>query len=265
MRDFPSAPAIVVGTDKSPAATHAAAWAAEEAASRDIPLRLVHVIDPAELCGADARTHYAAARATLYVAQRAIEATGWPVKVETHIVLGRPAAKLIEESASAAMVCVGSIGIKHACRGMGSVAVALARSASCPVAVIRARRAATPEAGSIVVEGDNGVVLHHAFEEAKLRGASLQVVASWRAGTPDDVGDKSRLVRAHLNRKTASWMRLYPGVQVEPVAIRDSVCRYLAANADSVRLFVAGVRGGYCDLGSLPAPVDVLTVCRNHL
>ena len=39
----PSA-SVVVGIDGSSAAVHAAIWAVDEAVSRDIPLRLIHVI-----------------------------------------------------------------------------------------------------------------------------------------------------------------------------------------------------------------------------
>jgi nucleotide-binding universal stress UspA family protein len=40
---FPSA-SIIVGIDGSDAAVRAAIWATDEAITRDIPLRLVHVI-----------------------------------------------------------------------------------------------------------------------------------------------------------------------------------------------------------------------------
>ncbi len=41
-----SLPTVVVGVDGSKAAINAAQWAVDEAVHRDIPLRLVHVIDP---------------------------------------------------------------------------------------------------------------------------------------------------------------------------------------------------------------------------
>jgi hypothetical protein len=140
--------------------------------------------------------------------------------------------------------------------------------AQCPVAVIRppVRRPRTREVGSIVVEADNGVVLRHAFEEARLRGAPLRVVASWQAEAPDDVDDESRLVQAHLSRRIAAWRRRYPDVDVEPVAVRSSTCRYLADNAESVQLFVSGPGGRVCELGKADnARCSVLTVHQNHL
>ena len=38
-------PAVVIGVDGSAAALRAALWAVDEAASRDIPLRLIHALD----------------------------------------------------------------------------------------------------------------------------------------------------------------------------------------------------------------------------
>lgn len=42
---------IVVGIDGSTAALKAAEWAVDEAVSRDIPLRLIHVTDGDGHCG----------------------------------------------------------------------------------------------------------------------------------------------------------------------------------------------------------------------
>ena len=107
MSSIQSAPAVVVGVDGSRAAIHAALWAIDEAISRDIPLRLVHVIDPLHSvadCG------NILARSALFDACRAVDATGKPVKLEAEVLWGRPLAQLMQESRSAAMVCVGSIG-----------------------------------------------------------------------------------------------------------------------------------------------------------
>lgn len=245
------APSVVVGIDGSRASIQAALWAAVEAVSRDIPLRLVHVADPLELSGA-----------ALYDAQRTVEATGAPAKIETEVLSGKPLAKLAEESRSAVMICIGSIGIEHACHGAGSVAAALPGLAHCPVAVIRGpqHRTAWPrrKARSVVVEVDNGVVLRHAFEEARLRAAPLRAVAA--------VTDGTAIAQTHVNRRIAQWTRRYPDVDVEPIIVRGSLCRYLAKNAESVEVFVTGARGDRCDLvGPRPVECSVLTVHSSHL
>lgn len=267
MIDISPARSVVVGIDGSKAAIDAAVWAIDEAVSRDIPLRLVYVVDPVELTvGRSNRGHFACARAALYDAQRSVELTGRPVKIETEILCGKPLATLAQASRSAAMVCVGSIGTKHALHGAGSVATALPGLAHCPVAVIRPAQGRTSNArrGSVLVEMDNGVALRHAFDEARLRGTTLRAVASWRAEAPDDIGDADRLAQAHLNRRLARWTRLYPDVAVESVVFRGSLCDYLTRHARSVDIFVTGTGGCQGDSGSLAA-CSMLTVRENHL
>lgn len=232
------APAVVVGVDGSRAATHAAAWAVDEAVSRDIALRLVYVIDPRDASGArGGDTRLAVARAALADAHRAVDAAGEPVKVESDILWGNTVSKLIEESRSAVMICVGQIGINHACRGGPSVASSLVRAALCPVAVIgqSAGRAARAR-GSVVVEVDNGTVLRHAFEEARLRGATLRAVsisADARDGAPGNL-----TAPAQLDRRLARWMRLYPDVHAEQAVAGGAVDRYLRAHHEAGRLVV---------------------------
>jgi nucleotide-binding universal stress UspA family protein len=275
MRDFHSAATVVVGVDGSPAAVGAAVWAVDEAAGRDIPLKLVYVIYRADLPGTDVSCgtgELAAARTALSDARRTVEATAElvqkPVKIETEVLRGNPLATLIELSRSAPMMCVGSIGIGCACHRAGSTAAALSGSARCPVAVIRRSDVRPPDppavsSGRIVAEADtspdNNAVLQWAMAEARLRDAPLRVISASPA-------DSDSAVQAQLNRRIDRWARLYPDVAVESVAVHGSVAKYLADNAESVQLFVAGNR----DRRSLGWPDDargcsVLTVVGTHL
>ena len=267
MREVCPAPTVVVGIDGSRAAAHAAQWAVDEAISRDIPLRLVYVIDPPDSAGTqDDEGRLAGAHAALHDAERAAVDTGKSVKIETEILWGKPLAKLMEESRSAAMVCVGSIGLKHACHGGGSVAAALAETALCPVAVMRgpAGRPATPQVGSVVAEADNGVVLRHAFDEARLRGAPLRVISVSREGVTDDVGGGSGLARAQLSRRLERWTRLYPDVQVDSAVVGGSVDQYLAANENSGQLLVTDSHNCHDLCGAYNAGSSVLAIrCSN--
>jgi nucleotide-binding universal stress UspA family protein len=269
MRDLGPAPAVVVGIDGSQSATQAAMWAVDEAVSRDIPLRLVYVIDTTDRgrAGSD-DVHLAAAHAALHVAQRAVEATGERVKIETEVFWGKPVTELREQSRSATMICIGSIGMTRACRSDGSVARALPGLSHCPVVVVRrpVGRSASPDVGSVVVEVGTDVVLYHAFEEARLRGAPLRAVALWQPETPDNIADGNRLAQAHLNRRVSRWQRMYPDVAVEAVAVPGDVGKYLAATGESVQLFVTGVSGrrlnaDMCERAEWP----VFTVRGNHL
>lgn len=236
------APAIVVGVDGSRAAIHAALWAIDEAVGRDIPLRLVYVIDPMDSSGARAvGTRLAVARAALADAHRAVDAVGKQVKIETDILWGRTVSKLLEESRSAVMICIGRIGLNHARHGGPAVATCLIRSALCPVAVIQqpAGCAAAEQVSRVVAEVDNGKVLRHAFDEARLRGTPLRALS---VPTGPDAGDTrpgKYSAQGQLDRRLARWMRLYPDVQAAPAIVAGGVDRYLRGHPEAGQLVVA--------------------------
>lgn len=267
MADIYSRPSVVVGIDGSKAAIQAALWAVDEAVSRDIPLRLVYVIDAIEVSGEpgsyDGRM--AAARVALHDASLAVEETGKPVKIETDILRGKPLNKLMHESRNAAMICVGSMGLNHARRGQGSVAGTLAGAALCPVAVINRdpKDGATPEVSAVVAEVDNGAVLRHAFEEARLRGVPLRAISVRPAEAPDDVGADRSVEHPRLSRRLARWTRLYPDVQVESEAVHGHACRYMAHHAKPGELLVTDAHAAQlCSVYN--AGCSVLTVrCGN--
>ncbi len=249
-------PSIVVGVDGSRGAVRAAVWAIDEALSRDIPLRLVYSIEPHDSEPADPQDperRLASAELAIRYAANAIEATDRPVKVESEIVEGKPTATLVEASRSAAMICVGAVGLKHFDHNrIGSTAISLVSSAHCPVAIVRGSdRAAPQEPGWIVVEldesPDSAAVLQCGVEEARLRGAPLRVLGSWQSRYTDvhdthAVADGNRMVRAQLDRRISRWKHNYPDLDVRPVAIHGSVLNYLAKHSHSIQLVVVGAR-----------------------
>lgn len=241
MSNVYAAPAILVGVDGSRAAIHAALWAIDEAVSRDIPLRLVYVIDPHDSLGArDGDTRLAVARAALTDAHRAVDAVGEPVKIETEILWGRTVSKLLEASRSAVMLCIGQIGLNHACHGGPAVAASLVRSAVCPVAVIQqsASRPTALRVSHVVAELDNGTVLRHAFDEARLRRATLRAVSGSKAADAGDRTPGKASAQGQLDRRLARWMRLYPDVQAESAIVTGGVDRYLRVHPDAGQLLV---------------------------
>ena len=164
------------------------------------------------------------------------------------------------------MICVGSIGLNHAHRGVGSTSAALAVSALCPVAVIRrpVGQPATPKIGGVVVQADNGAALHYAFQEARLRQAPLRAIAISPAGGPDDA-DEKRLAQVQLSRQIARWTRLYPDVQVECAIVGGSVDRYLTANDEPDQLFVTDSQASFDLCGAHYAGRSVLAVRSRNL
>lgn len=251
-------PAIVVGIDGSRTATKAAVWAIDEAVSRHIPLRLVSVVEPPTSDRADPQ---AAAELALRYAADAVAATERAVKVEIDMVAGRPVAALVNASHTAAMICVGAIGIRHFDHDrIGSTATALAAAAHCPTAIVRGpERSAGPGPGWVVVEldesPDSAAVLQYGVLEARLRQAPLRVLSSWRSretGERDTqaVPEANRMVRAQLDRRLSHWQHTYPDLDARPVAIHGSVLAYLAEHREEIQLVVIGARntGGIDEL-----------------
>jgi nucleotide-binding universal stress UspA family protein len=86
-------PSVVIGIDGSRPAIRAALWEVDEAVSRDIPLRLVYVIDPADTAGTDPQAtarDLATAELAVRYAFTAFESLEQPAKIEAEILQGSP-------------------------------------------------------------------------------------------------------------------------------------------------------------------------------
>lgn len=257
-------PSVVVGVDGSRAAVRAALWAIDEAVSRDMPLRLVTAGQhAAESSGDQPPAGTAAARAVADT----VRATRRPVRVDIDVVSGTPVEVLVEASRTAAMVCVGAIGIHHFEHDrIGSTATALAALAHCPVAIVRGTdRPAPAQPGSVVVHLDQGpdsaAVLQFAVDEARLREAPLRVLGSWQSHGADSTPapEGNRMVHAQLDRRLAQWRHRYPDLDVQPVAVHGTVLDYLAENAAAVQLMVIGSRNTPV-VGELLSPSGLTTL-----
>jgi nucleotide-binding universal stress UspA family protein len=243
MRDSnTSQPSVVVGIDGSQAAIQAAEWAVDEAVSREIPLRLVEVIpeqvEPAPLASVgNVRMELEYGETALRIATAAVEATGKPVKVETAILQGNPAATLIAESRDAEMICVGSVGIGRFARALlGSTAAELAEAAHCPVAIVRTQQSQPkPDSALIVVaindSPDNDDVVEHAMAEAKLRHAPVLALGVLRK-------DSGNMPSAELNHRVQFWGRRHPGVKIYAGATRADIADFLAVMDRTIQLAV---------------------------
>lgn len=251
MPESSTAPSVVVGVDGSRGAVRAALWAADEAVSRDIPMRLIAAVTPHADPDEDARLLAAAESATQHAAN-AVVATERPVKIEVEILRGKPTPTLVGASRTAAMICVGAVGIKHFDHNrIGSTAVSLVSSAHCPVAIVRGTDLTAPHTGWVVVDldetPDSAAVLACGVEEARLRGAALRVLGSWQSRYTDvhdthAVADGNRMVRAQLDRRISRWKHRYPDLDVKPVAVHGSVLNYLAKHGPDIQLVVVGAR-----------------------
>jgi nucleotide-binding universal stress UspA family protein len=191
------AESVVVGVDGSHAAVSAAKWAVDEAISRQLPLRLVHVVGRKEAQSESASTQPSdweleIGEIALYQAEVAVQDVGRPVEVETVLLSGEPEQVLINESQDAALVCVGTDRRGWAADILlGTTEAALATRAHCPVAIIRTNPDGTAtEPGVIAVvlndEPDNDQVVHYAIEEGRRRNATVQVVAAGTGVKPSE-------------------------------------------------------------------------------
>ncbi|MGO4443363.1 universal stress protein [Mycobacterium sp. 2YAF39] len=219
---------IVAAIDGSDAAINAALWAIDEAIARSVPLRLVYVTKATHPSAEDYYADIHHAENSIRAAQDAVEATGRPVKIETAILSGLPAFNLIEESESADMICVGSVGIgRSALAILGSVATELAEKAQCPVAIIRPQDEVPRDAVDWIVvaatdELDNESVVESAIDEARLRHAPVLML-----------GD-----RGGLDECVEKWKARYPDVHLYPISNGADVARFLKKHDEWVRLAV---------------------------
>jgi nucleotide-binding universal stress UspA family protein len=221
---------VVVGIDGSDTAINAALWAVDEAVYRNVAMRLVTVMKDHHASGAEYSADLHHAEAALRAAQDAIAAADPSVKVETAIASGLPRVSLLTESDSAAMLCLGSVGIGRYARSIvGSTATELAEKAHCPVAIIRPRSELPRRAVNWIVvatsgDSDDESVVNAAFDEARVRHAPVLMLGAHDAADPP----------------VERWKRRYPGVHAYPIGESSTVAEFLTTHDEGVELAVIG-------------------------
>jgi trehalose/maltose hydrolase-like predicted phosphorylase/nucleotide-binding universal stress UspA family protein len=254
--------AVVVGVDGSVRATEAVRWGAAEAARRGVAVRLVaavhgeadRVFNP-ELVQRyeDLLVERARKALTGAAAEADREAPG--VEVQSELVTGHAVAVLREASAQALVVVIGDRGLSKV-EGLlaGSVSVALAAHADCPVVVVRGREASGPDGRPVVVGVDGSpageAAVAFAYEAASFRQVGLVAVHTWWDLIADPalaplldleaIGDDERVL---LAERLAGWAEKYPDVAVERVVTRGRPAHVLLEQAARAQLVVVGSRG----------------------
>jgi len=279
-----SAQPIVVGIDGSPVSKVAVDWAARTAALREVPLKLVHVLNPPVVMAfpevpipagylqwqsEEGRTLLAVAVTT--AEESALLIGKGPIAVTTEMIAGPPVPTLVDESTRAQMVVVGCRGRNALARGLlGSVSIGLVHHAKCPVAIIHDEDPLMPHPSlaPVVVGVDGSPVSERAveiaFEEASFRGVDLLAVHAWSdTGVFEFPGaDWSELqssAEETLSERLAGWQERYPDVLVRRVVVADRPAHQLLEQAQSAQLLVIGShgRGGFAGmvLGSVSTAV----------
>lgn len=228
---------VVVGVDGSKTSVRAAMWAAEEAGEHDSELMLLHVID-ASRDGHE--TAMAEARHALNEAWEAVVDTGLPVKVASDIVEGDAAARLVEASRSARMICIGHKGIGDSKpERRGATAAEVARTADCTVAVIRHRKERSPFHQWVVAVLDetpgSHSVLQAALAEATLRHAPVLALTSWST-----TGREKRRARTGLRKRLDRYLddAKAADLQVCAIPMPDHILGILKQSASIDQLVV---------------------------
>ena len=279
-----SAQPIVVGIDGSPVSKVAVDWAARTAALREVPLKLVHVLNPPVVMAfpevpipagylqwqsEEGRTLLAVAVTT--AEESALLIGKGPIAVTTEMIAGPPVPTLVDESTRAQMVVVGCRGRNALARGLlGSVSIGLVHHAKCPVAIIHDEDPLMPHPSlaPVVVGVDGSPVSERAveiaFQEASFRGVDLVAVHAWSdTGVFEFPGaDWSELqssAEETLSERLAGWQERYPDVLVRRVVVADRPAHQLLEQAQSAQLLVLGShgRGGFAGmvLGSVSTAV----------
>ncbi len=257
---------VVAGVDGSDSALLAVRWAAAEAASHHVGLRIVHAIGVPDFFPGGAISPSTElfhlleqdAEAELPAAAQAAKDTAPGVKVVGESTTDAPVVALIAESASARSVVLGKSG-RGAVTGvlLGSTTVALAAHAHCPVVAVRGS-GAPPEGAAPVVVGVDGSALSEealgcAFAQAAFRDVPLVAVHAWNDADSAELFSEARMAfdwepledieQRVLAERLAGWSEIYPDVVVRRDVVRAKPRQRLLEWSARAGLVVVGSRG----------------------
>ena len=256
---------IVVGVDGSVSSGRALGWAIDQAIVENRPLTLLHSVSPTgavwlDQAGIDHRVGLegveTAARQLLDLARGEVLRRGPDLEVHDLLGVADPRDVLLEVSRTAAMVVLGSRG-----RGpvrsllLGSVGVAVARHAHCPVVIHRPGNPGLVRNG--VVVGADGTerslpTLEFAYRQASLRGLPLTVLhAYWDAQAAAGVSQPGDSRAADVEEQrllvaesVSGLAEKYPDVPVTTELARGLPDQCLTSMGERMNLVVVGAHHG---------------------
>lgn len=254
---------LVVGVDGSEPSLRAVDWAADEAVLRGVPLRVVyaHLWDRyegaalAQDVGGPARAPSPQDIADAGARRAHARHPGLPVT--TDVVPEEPEYALVREGRDAAALIVGTRGRSGLAELLlGSVSLAVAAHADCPVIVLRGshdNQATPPVHGRVVVGvGDDpkeSAALRFAVAEARRRGVALEAVRAWRcpahesADHPLMAGEPARLHEERAAEELEAALRDVPeDLQVYRRTVEGYARRVLLDASHRADLLVVGAR-----------------------
>ncbi|MCT7354200.1 universal stress protein [Streptomyces sp. 15-116A] len=254
---------LVVGVDGSEPSLRAVDWAADEAVLRGVPLRVVYACLWERYEGAalarDIGTPTALPLAQDVVgaaAQRA-RARHPGLQVSADVVFEEPEYALVREGRNASALVVGTRGRSGIAEMLlGSVSLAVAAHADCPVIVLRGshdNQATPPVHGRVVVGvGENpkeSAAVRFAAEEARRREVTLEAVRAWRCPAHESTdhpllaGEPARLHEERAAEELEAALQELPtGVDVQRRTVEGHARRVLAVASHRADLLVVGAK-----------------------
>ncbi|ALO98902.1 Stress-inducible protein [Streptomyces hygroscopicus subsp. limoneus] len=252
---------VVVGVDGSEPGMRAAEWAADEAALRGASLRLVYASlweryegvslahdlgkPPEEVMAED----------IVGTAERRARRRQPGVKVTTEVLPEEAGYGLVRESHSALLMvlgCRGRSGVAEVL--LGSVSLAVAGHAHCPLIVVRGSHDNRSGARGRIVLGvgekrAGSAAVRFAVEEALLRGVPLEAVRAWRRplheprAHPLLVGEPAHFQEQQAAELVEEALRDTPaGLRVQRRTIEGFARDALLAVSREADLLVVGAR-----------------------
>jgi len=252
---------LVVGVDGSEPSLRAVDWAADEATLRGVSLRLLYAClweryEGAALARDIGKPSALPQDIVDAAAQRARERQPG-LKVSGDVVFEEPEYALVNEGRKASALVVGTRG-----RGgladllLGSVSLAVAAHAPCPVIVLRGSQdnQATPATHGRVLLGvgedaKESPAVRFAVEEARRRGVPLEAVQAWRCPARESTdhpllaGEPARLHEERaVEALDEALQDLPPDVEVHRRTIEGHARTVLVDASHHADLLVVGAR-----------------------
>ncbi|KOU57004.1 universal stress protein [Streptomyces sp. MMG1533] len=266
MRERP----LVVGVDGSEPSLRAVDWAADEAALRGVPLRVVYASLWERYEGAalsadlDKPSEQVMADDIVAAAARRVRSRYPALMMSVDVAPEEPEYTLPREGRHATAVVVGTRGRSALAEALlGSVSLTVATHAHCPVIVVRGShddQNRAPRHGRVLVgvgeDGKESEAVRFAYEEARLRGVPLEAVRAWRCPAPEATdhpllaGEPGRLHEKRAVEALETALRDAPqDVDVRRRTAEGHPWRVLVEASHHADLLVVGSRGRHGHLG----------------
>ena len=257
---------ITVGVDGSATGREALRFALWEGALRGARVRVVHAwsIPALTMTGVGMVPSYAeveeelaaSAAASLEDDLQRVGRSGEGVELERRVVKGDAAGTLVDLSADADLLVVGSRGRGAIAAAMlGSVSQACLHHASCPVAVVHVAHYGEHARLLVGVDGSNGsgAALEWAYAEARLRGTGVHALCAYHepwglsggvVRSPEAVHELREALRQNATQVVESVERAAPDdVAITGETVAAAPGPALVAAASDADMLVLGTRG----------------------